>query len=146
MCHCLSRVIMCVHWTLWLLTAEQCRIWKCNILQGNTGWSLHTTLCSWSGNIRPVSLVFVLYRVTSIHLHLFNLPCRLPGCPRHDLRRVRFPDDVSQEVQLRRCGFQLPHCSLWPPVGAADARLVSLSGLHRWEDQNWSWKVIIIKL
>lgn len=70
------------------------------------------------------------------YIPLSSLSCRFPGCPCDDICWIWLPDDISETLQFRRSGFQLPDRSLRPPVGPADARLVPLSGLHRWQDQN----------
>lgn len=72
---------------------------------------------------------------------LLHLCFRFPGRPCDDLCGIWLSDDVSEEVQLRCCWVQLPHRSLRPPVGAADAGLVPLPGLHWWKDQNWNREV-----
>lgn len=66
---------------------------------------------------------------------------RFPGCARDDLRGLRVPDDVPQALQLQCGRLQLPHCRLWPAVGAANAGLVPLPRLHRWQDQDWRGEV-----
>lgn len=55
---------------------------------------------------------------------LTDLPSHVPsvsGRPRHDLHRLRVPDDISQEIRVQQRGHQLAPGCLRPAVGPPHA-------------------------
>ena len=61
----------------------------------------------------------------------FGSLCSVPANPRHVLRRLRFPDDVPEALQLQRRLFQLSDRGHRPPVGHPLSRILSPVGTRQ---------------
>lgn len=66
-------------------------------------------------------------------IHSF-LSFSFPGHPRDDFHRIRFPDDIYEEVQLRSSRLQSLHFCTCPPMGHTRRGLV----LQRFQWYLWN--------
>ena len=57
-------------------------------------------------------------------LTLVSFRCSVQRCPRDDLHRLRLPDDVPEEIRLRKCRFQPAAGSRSASVGDAGRGLL----------------------